>query len=390
MKSSFWQDKSVFLTGHTGFKGSWLSLWLRLMGAKLTGYAQAPPTSPSLFDVAGVSNGMTSVEGDIRDLAQLQRAMQAAKPEIVIHMAAQALVRESFADPVGTYGANVLGTVNLLESVRRTKGIKAVVVVTSDKCYKNYEWLWSYREQSPLGGDDPYSSSKACAELVVHSFRQSFFNPTRFDEHRVAVASARAGNVIGGGDWARDRLVPDAMRALLSGSVISIRNPRFTRPWQHVLDPLNGYLTLAEGLYKDGARCAGSWNFGPYDFDEKTVGCIAERLHALWGKPFEWERDEKPSPHEYATLKLDSSKARALLGWGPKLDLPTTLRWIVEWYKAYQAKGDMRGITEGQIRAFMKRSALAPSGDSSPSPDRHATAPLPENVGTCTAEAILD
>ncbi len=390
MKSRFWQDKSVFVTGHSGFKGSWLSLWLESIGAKVTGYAKAPPTSPSLFELAGVSNSMTSVEGDVRDLAHLQRTMEAANPEIVIHMAAQALVRESFVDPVGTYSTNVLGTVNLLEAVRQTKGIKAVVVVTSDKCYKNYEWLWSYREKSSLGGDDPYSSSKACAELVVHSFCKSFFNPSRFDQHGVAIASVRAGNVIGGGDWAKDRLVPDAMRALLSDSVISIRNPRFTRPWQHVLDPLNGYLTLAESLYNDGPRCAGSWNFGPYEFNDKTVGWIVERLYALWGKPFSWERDKHPSPHEYATLKLDSSKARALLGWAPKLDLPAALRWIVEWYKVYQDKGDIRGITERQIRAFMKRRGLDPSGDLSPNSEPHAAGPLPESVGTYTAEAMLD
>jgi CDP-glucose 4,6-dehydratase len=363
MKSEFWKDKSVFITGHTGFKGSWLCLWLQLMGAKITGYSTKPPTSPSLFEMANVANGMTSIEGDVRDAALLLKALQAAQPEIVIHMAAQPLVRESYIDPVTTYATNVLGTVHLLDAVRQTKGIKAVVVVTSDKCYENREWFWSYREKSMLGGEDPYSSSKACSEMVVHSFRKSFFHPSRFDEHGVAVASVRAGNVIGGGDWAKDRLVPDTLQALLDGKAITVRNPHATRPWQHVLEPLNGYLTLAQALYDDGPRCVGAWNFGPYEFNDKTVGWIIERLYALWGAPFSWERDDKPNPHENTYLKLDSSKARALLSWAPKLDLPTTLGWIVDWTKSYQAGKCMRTVTEGQIARFMQRKALDPSGD---------------------------
>ena len=361
MKTSFWNDKSVFVTGHTGFKGSWLSLWLQLMGAKVTGYATEPPTSPSLFELADVAHGMTSIKGDVRDAALLLKSLRAAKPEIVIHMAAQPLVRESYADPVTTYNTNVLGAVHVLDAVRQTHGVKAVVVITSDKCYENREWFWSYREKSMLGGDDPYSSSKACVEMVVQSFRKSFFDPSLFGEHSVSVASARAGNVIGGGDWAKDRIVPDTIRALLEGKPIVIRNPHSTRPWQHVLEPLNGYLTLAEALYNDGPRYAGAWNFGPFDFNDKTVGWIVEQLYSLWGLPFSWERDEKPNPHENTYLKLDSSKARALLNWAPRLDLSTTLGWIVDWTNAWQSGARMRDVTEGQISEFVRNDAQEPT-----------------------------
>jgi CDP-glucose 4,6-dehydratase len=361
MKSSFWKNKSVFVTGHTGFKGSWLCLWLQLMGARVTGYATDPPTSPSLFELADVANGMTSIKGDVRDAALLLKALRAAEPEIVIHLAAQPLVRESYADPVTTYSTNVLGAVHLLDAVRQTGGIKAVAVITSDKCYENREWFWSYREKSMLGGDDPYSSSKACAEMVVQSFRKSFFDPSLFGQHGVSVASARAGNVIGGGDWAKDRIVPDTMRSLIKGKPIVIRNPHSTRPWQHVLEPLNGYLTLAEALYNDGPRYAGAWNFGPFDFNDKTVGWIVEQLYSLWGVPFSWERDEKPNPHENTYLKLDSSKARALLNWSSRLDLPTTLGWIVDWTKAWQSGARMRDVTERQISEFVERDTREPA-----------------------------
>ena len=368
MKSSFWNNKSVFITGHTGFKGSWLCLWLQLMGARVTGYAKEPPTDPSLFELADVARGMTSIKGDVRDPALLLKSMRAAKPEVVIHMAAQPLVRESYTDPVTTYSTNVLGTVHLLDAVRQTDGVKAVVVVTSDKCYENREWFWSYREKSMLGGDDPYSSSKACAEIAVQSFRKSFFDPSLFGEHGVSVASARAGNVIGGGDWAKDRIVPDTMRSLLEGKPIVIRNPHATRPWQHVLEPLNGYLALAEALYNDGPRYAGAWNFGPFDFNEKPVGWIVEQLYSSWGAPFSWERDERPNPHENTYLKLDSSKARALLNWSPKLDLPTALASIVEWTKAWQSGAHMRGVTEGQILEFAERKAQESTSDIAWSP----------------------
>jgi len=358
--TALWKGKAVFITGHTGFKGSWLSLWLQQMGAEVTGYALPLTKRPNLFELGDVAGGMRSIEGDVRNQTALLAAVRGAAPEIVFHMAAQPIVRESYDDPVTTYATNVLGTVHLLEAVRQTPGVKAVVIVTSDKCYENREWFWAYREKSMLGGDDPYSNSKACAELVVSSYRKSFFNPACFAEHGVALASARAGNVIGGGDWARDRLVPDAMRALLAGEPIVIRNPHATRPWQHVLEPLNGYLKLAEALYKDGPRCAQAWNFGPLEFNEKTVGWIIERLYALWGVDVAWQRDEANNPHENTYLKLDSSKARALLAWTPKLDIETTLRWIVDWTRAFQAEANMREVTERQIRDFMDQPAFDP------------------------------
>jgi CDP-glucose 4,6-dehydratase len=360
MKLQFWNDKRVFVTGHTGFKGSWLSLWLQSMGANLTGYSLAPNTMPSLFEAAAVGDGMDSVIGDIRDLAGLTREMQSASPEIVIHLAAQAIVRESYLQPVANYETNVMGTVNVLEAVRKVGGVKSVVIVTSDKCYHNREGYWAYNEESELGGDDPYSNSKACAELVTSSYRKSFFNPAAYDMHGVAVASARAGNVIGGGDWAKDRLVPDALAALLEGRALTLRNPASTRPWQHVLEPLNGYLALAEALYRDGPRHAEAWNFGPYEFSDRTVGWVVENLHSIWGTPVSWQRDEASNPHEAGYLKVDSSKARACLGWSPKIDLETTLRWIVDWSKAYQNGADMREVTLGQIQKFQALPAYQP------------------------------
>ena len=275
-------------------------------------------------------------------------------------MAAQPLVRESYSDPVFTYATNVMGTVNLLEAVRLTSGVKAVVIVTSDKCYENREWFWAYREKSALGGDDPYSNSKACAELVTSSYRKSFFNPEQFADHGVAVASARAGNVIGGGDWAKDRLVPDALAALQAGAPLVLRNPNSTRPWQHVLEPLNGYLALAEALVTQGARHAEAWNFGPYEFSDRTVGWIVDRLSELWGLALSKEQDQGPVLHEAGYLKVDSSKARAVLGWAPKLDLDTTLQWIVDWTRMYQNHGDLRTMTLSQIQQFMSLPAYEP------------------------------
>ncbi|MEY2439046.1 MAG: CDP-glucose 4,6-dehydratase [Verrucomicrobiota bacterium] len=361
MNIDFWSGKSVFVTGHSGFKGSWLSLWLQLLGARTTGFSLVPPTKPNLFDLCDVASGMKSLVGDVRDQGALTKALREASPEIVIHLAAQPIVREAYADPVTTFAINVLGTVHLLEAVRSTPGVKAVVIITSDKCYENREWFWSYREKSMLGGEDPYSSSKACAEIATSAFRKSFFNPERFSEHGVAVATARAGNVIGGGDWAKDRLVPDVMRSLLENRSIVIRNPHATRPWQHVLEPLNGYLTLAEALYEDGPRCVGAWNFGPSESNDKTVGWIAENLYAMWGTRFQWERDQKPNPHENTYLKLDSSKARSLLNWTTKLDLNATLSSIVTWNQSYQAEANMREVTERQILEFMKMEKVEPS-----------------------------
>ncbi|RYD17786.1 MAG: CDP-glucose 4,6-dehydratase, partial [Verrucomicrobiaceae bacterium] len=354
------KGKRVFLTGHTGFKGSWLSLWLQAMGAEVTGFSLAPNTEPSLFEAARVAEGMTSVIGDIRDLDALSAAVKAASPEIVIHMAAQPLVRESYVNPVFNYATNVMGTVHLLEGVRHTPAVKAVVIVTSDKCYENREWHWAYREESALGGEDPYSNSKACSELVTHSYRTSFFNPANFAEHGVAVASARAGNVIGGGDWAKDRLVPDALAALQAGSPLVLRNPHSTRPWQHVLEPLNGYLVLAEALFNEGPKHAEAWNFGPYEFSDRTVGWIVDRLCGLWGLEIPKHQDTGPKPHEAGYLKVDSSKARAVLGWAPKLDLETTLQWIVDWTKFYQQGGSLREFTLSQIATFAVLPAYEP------------------------------
>ncbi len=360
MNAAFWKNKRVFLTGHTGFKGSWMSLWLQQMGAKVTGFSLEPNTTPSLFEVASVGDGMESRMGDIRDLDALSAAVKAASPEIVIHMAAQPLVRESYENPVFNYATNVMGTVHLLEAVRQTPGVKAVVIVTSDKCYENREWHWSYREDSALGGDDPYSNSKACSELVTSSYRTSFFNPARFAEHGVAVASARAGNVIGGGDWAKDRLVPDALAALQAGSPLILRNPHSTRPWQHVLEPLNGYLVLAEALCQDGPRHAEAWNFGPYEFSDRTVGWIVDHLCDLWGLEISKQQHSGPKPHEAGYLKVDSSKARAVLGWAPKLDLETTLQWIVDWTKVHHAEGDLKAFTLSQIQQFASLPAYSP------------------------------
>lgn len=360
MNADFWKGKKVFMTGHTGFKGSWLSLWLQSMGADLTGFSLEPNTTPSLFDVAGVAAGMHSVIGDIRNQTELASALRDAAPEIVIHMAAQPLVRESYADPVSNYATNVMGTVHLLDAVRHSPGVKSVVIVTSDKCYENREWHWAYREESALGGDDPYSNSKACSELVTSSYRKSFFNPDKFAEHGVAVASARAGNVIGGGDWAKDRLVPDALAALIAGSPLVLRHPHATRPWQHVLEPLNGYLVLAEALYKEGPTHANAWNFGPYEFSDRTVGWIVDRLCGLWGLAIPKHQETGPVPHEAGYLKVDSSRARALLGWAPKLDLDTTLQWIVDWTRNHQSGANLHDFTLSQIHRFMELPAYEP------------------------------
>lgn len=353
MTPDFWRGKRVFLTGHTGFKGSWLSLWLQRMGAHVTGFALAPPTDPSLFDVARVGEGMTSVLGDIRDADALRRAMHDAQPDIAIHMAAQALVRYSYAHPVETYAVNVMGLVHFFEAVRATPSVKAVVNVTSDKCYENREWVWGYRENEAFGGYDPYSNSKGCAELVTSAYRNSFFNPARHAEHGVALGSGRAGNVIGGGDWALDRLVPDIVRAIGVGEPVHIRSPHAIRPWQHVLEPLSGYLTLAEHLYTDGARYAEGFNFGPADTDAQPVQWIVERLCAAWGDGARWELDRNPQPHEAHYLKLDCAKAHGVLRWRPRWTLGVALDKIVEWHRAHLAGADMRALTLAQIDSYL-------------------------------------
>lgn len=352
MNRDFWRGKRVFLTGHTGFKGSWMSLWLQTLGAELTGFALPPPTKPSLFEEGAVIDGMVSVVGDIRDLAALQDAMQLARPEIVIHMAAQPLVRYSYENPVETYATNVMGTVHLLESVRNTPGVKAVVNVTTDKCYENREWVWGYRENEPMGGHDPYSNSKGCAELVTSAYRASFFNSSTPSRHGVGVATARAGNVIGGGDWAKDRLVPDIIAAFEQRRPVRIRNPQSIRPWQHVLEPLRGYLTLAERLYMEGSAFGDAWNFGPNDDDAKSVGWIVKEMVERWGEGVDWTLDEARHPHEANYLKLDISKARSRLNWNPIISLGDALGLSIEWARDFNAGTDARTLTLRQIRSY--------------------------------------
>lgn len=352
MNPRFWNGKRVLLTGHTGFKGSWLSLWLQSMGAQVVGYALAPPTNPNLFEVAEVGKGMTSIIGDIRDLVHLRQVFVQHKPEIVIHMAAQALVRHSYVEPVETYSTNVMGTVNLLEAVRAADSVKAVVNVTSDKCYENREWVWGYRENEAMGGYDPYSNSKGCAELVTAAYRNSYFHPEKYATHGVAIASGRAGNVIGGGDWAEDRLIPDIMRAITQGKSVNIRNPHAIRPWQHVLEPLSGYLVLAQKLYEEGVAYAEGWNFGPNDNDAKPVQWIVEKLTNAWGEGASWNIDEGDHPHEANYLKLDCSKAKMRLDWYPRWSLDEALAAIIDWHRACRDGYDMRNQTLLQIDAY--------------------------------------
>lgn len=353
MNPAFWQHKRVFLTGHTGFKGSWLAIWLQELGAQVTGYALEPNTTPSLFEVARVEQGMDSIIGDIRDGQQLTHAIKIAKSDILIHIAAQPLVRYSYDNPVETYATNVMGTVNLLEAVRQTPSIKAVVNVTTDKCYENKEWVWGYRENESMGGHDPYSSSKACAELVTAAYRSSYFNVSRYSEHGVAVATARAGNVIGGGDWSEDRLIPDILRSIEAGKPARIRSPHAIRPWQHVLEPLSGYLLLAEKLYSEGPAFAEAWNFGPDETDATPVQWVAERITELWGDGASWVVDQAPHPHEANCLKLDCSKARQLLGWIPCWKVDDALERVVKWHRAQQRGSDMRALALEQIDSYL-------------------------------------
>lgn len=348
----FWQDKRVFVTGHTGFKGSWLCLWLEAHGAKVTGYSLPPPTEPSHFELADAGRAVKTIVGDVRDYDKLRVALTEAQPEIVLHLAAQSVVKASYADPRETYDVNVMGTVNVLEAVRKVGGVKSVVNVTTDKVYENREWLWGYREPDTLGGHDPYSNSKACSELVTSSFRDSFFPPAAFAEHGVALGSGRAGNVIGGGDWTANQLVPDVIQAFARGEPVMLRNPGATRPWQFVLEPLKGYLMLAERLYTDGPAFAGGFNFGPADADAKPVRWMVEKLAELWGGGANWSQDTGKHPHEAGFLKLDSSKAHALLGWEPRLRVDTALKWVVEWYKHRAQGGDVRAKSIEQIRAY--------------------------------------
>lgn len=343
---AFWRGRRVFVTGHTGFKGSWLLLLLRALGAEATGFALDPPTDPSMFALLALGDLCTDRRGDVRDGTDLTVALVAADPEIVIHMAAQPLVRASYQRPVETYGINVMGTVHLLEACRAAPGVRAVVGVTTDKCYENAGWTWGYRENDRLGGADPYSNSKACSELVIDAYRQSFFG-----DH-IGVASARAGNVIGGGDFARDRLVPDAVRAFRSSAPLLIRNPLAVRPWQHVLEPLYGYLLLAERLHGD-ARFAAAWNFGPRPEESAAVGDVASRLAGLWGGDARWAQDSSDHRYEAATLKLDSTKSRIELGWSPRFALDEALRWTADWYRAFDRGEDLDALTKWQVSEFL-------------------------------------
>ena len=347
-----YKNRKILITGHTGFKGSWLCLILNQLGADVYGYALDPPTKPSLFVEANIEKLITSYIGDIRDYGILSSVLQKIQPEIVIHMAAQPLVRESYKTPVDTYATNVMGTVNLFEAIRFTKSVKAVVNVTTDKCYENKEWHWGYRENEPMGGYDPYSNSKGCSELVTSSFRDSYFNPKDYPNHGVAIATARAGNVIGGGDWANDRLIPDFLRAISKGDKVKIRSPYAIRPWQHVLEPLTAYLTLAAKLFNEGVAFAQAWNFGPDDSDAKNVEWITRTICEFWGKNASYEIDKNPQPHEASYLKLDCSKAKAELEWEPKWNIDLALKSIIEWNKAWLAGKNMRQFTEKQIKSY--------------------------------------
>ncbi len=351
---NFWQGKKVFITGHTGFKGSWLCLWLHQLGARVIGYSLKPPTDPSLFDLCRIDQIVKTVIADVRDLKALSREMNQASPDIVFHMAAQPLVRDSYNIPVETYAINVMGTVSLFEAVRNITSVKAVINVTTDKCYENKETTREYREDDRLGGYDPYSNSKACSELVTTAYRSSYFNPEDYASHGVAIASARAGNVIGGGDWATDRIIPDCIRAFFRTEPVLIRNPHAVRPWQHVLEPLSGYLMLAQKLYQHGSRYSGAWNFGPSDSDAKSVEWLVNRLCAKWGADVSYRTDKGIHPHEANYLKLDCSKAKSELGWQPRWLLDRAIDSIVEWTKAYQENRDLKQVCFKQIEEYSR------------------------------------
>lgn len=350
----FWKGKKVLITGHTGFKGGWLSLWLQNIGAQVIGASLDPPTKPSLYEQARVAEEMLSLCVDIRDLNKIKDIFSEFKPEIVFHLAAQPLVRYSYREPVETYQTNVMGTLNVLEAIRSVNSVCAAVMITTDKCYENREWEWGYRENEPMGGHDPYSSSKGCAELLIASYRDSYFPTVKYDEHKTAIASVRAGNVIGGGDWAEDRLIPDIVRAVQSNQTVHIRNPNSIRPWQHVLEPLGGYIELAEKLFGSGAQYAEGWNFGPKEEDARSVQWIVEKMTKLWGENASWVVDDGEHPREANYLKLDCSKAHTKLNWRPKWSLEQALGKIIEWHKAEQSDADMKAYTLLQIESYMK------------------------------------
>lgn len=350
--NNFYNGRKVLITGHTGFKGSWLSILLKWLGADVYGYALKPNTNPSLYELAHIDQLVKSTIGDMRDYNLLRETLNRVQPEVLIHMAAQPLVKESYKNPRETYEINVMGTVNLLDILREIRSVRSILNITTDKCYENKEWHWGYRENEPLCGYDPYSNSKSCSELVTSSYRNSFFNPKDHSIHGVALASARAGNVIGGGDWADDRLIPDFFRSIMKVETLKIRNPYAIRPWQHVLEPLSGYLTLSEKLYNEGPSYGEGWNFGPQDDDARNVEWITKRICELWGDNAAFEVDNKPQPHEANYLRLDCTKAKCLLGWNALWNIETTLRMVVDWYKAYQNNADMRQVCISQIERY--------------------------------------
>ena len=349
MNKQFWKGKNVLLTGHTGFKGSWLSIWLKMLDVELVGYSKDIPTKPSLYEIANVKDGITSIVGDVTDHNHLKKVIKSHQPDVIIHMAAQSLVGQSYINPVETYSTNVMGTVYLLDALRSENKTRVIINVTSDKCYKNKEISYGYKESDPMGGYDPYSSSKGCSELITSAFRNSFFNSS---ENEIALASVRAGNVIGGGDWAKDRLIPDIINSVLKQHKLKIRNPKAVRPWQYVLDPLNGYLQLVEKLWNDMRSFCEGWNFGPNEQDEKSVDWLVKKFSEIWGRPISWEQFSNFYPHEANYLRLDCSKAKKKLGWKQKLNLDSALKWTIDWYKHFIQKDDMRRFTEEQIKNF--------------------------------------
>lgn len=354
VNQEFWNGRKVLITGHTGFKGSWLAIWLQKMGAHVVGFALPPVTTPSLFESARVPGGMISITGDIRNLDEVRKVLIEHGPEVVFHMAAQSLVRYSYANPVETFSTNIMGTVNILESIRHAKSVRSAIIVTSDKCYGNQEKSTGYKECDPMGGYDPYSSSKGCAELVTTAYRNSYFSNLDSRTHTPVVASARAGNVIGGGDWALDRLVPDVVSACMENRTILVRRPDAIRPWQHVLEPLFGYLELAEKLHIHGQDYAEAWNFGPGDNGAKSVSWLVDRMVTLWGNGAHWKEDRQVHPHETSTLRLDCTKAQDRLGWLPRLSISDALEWTIAWYKAFRGDKNMRPFTEQQTQEYME------------------------------------
>ena len=354
INKNFWKGKKVLVTGHTGFKGSWLSLWLQSLGAEVVGVSLDVPTTPSLYEQANVSENMISLREDIRDVMAIRKIFQDHLPEIVFHLAAQPLVRLSYREPVETYETNVMGTLHVLEGIRSVDSVRSAVMITTDKCYQNKEWVWGYRETDTLGGHDPYSSSKGAAELLISSYRNSYFPQDKYSDHKTAIASARAGNVIGGGDWAEDRLIPDIIRAFQNNKEVVIRNSKSTRPWQHVLEPLSGYLKLAEQLEKNGDQYAEAWNFGPAEIDARPVQWIVEKMAKLWGENANWINDKSEHPHEANYLKLDCSKAHMKLNWYPRWDISETLLRIVEWHKLKDAHNNYRKLCLTQINDYMR------------------------------------